>query len=103
MALEIDDYDANGPEFKSNVASISFADPKNPRNSYCVGFRFKGGKLRDPKNWAYDHSHYWTPETLADDSVLAAPVPRREVKLALKGKRENLNTLLQNYLKKLQL
>ncbi len=77
--IEISGYDSHGPETADNIASVSFKDPDDADGAYCVGFKFKSGDLRNPDNWEYDHTIYWTPEILEDDSIEKNPISRERV------------------------
>ncbi len=97
LHIEISGYDSSGPETADNIASISFKDLNNADGAYCVGFKFKDVDLRNPDNWEYGHTNYWTPEILEDDSIEKNPISREKVIEILGLHGQSVSSLIEIY------
>lgn len=82
--IRIDRHDNNIPDGRP-TGNFEFLDPDlegSHGSSYCVGLKYRGGNVRDPKNWVYDHTNYWgTPH---------GPGMEEEPEVVSFGKLENL-------------
>jgi hypothetical protein len=95
-SLVVNRYDTQGQEIEdSDIASFSFDDPRDPNLSYCVGYRFMGGRLSDPHNWVYDHTNL----CVADQYY---PIDLEKIEAIVCEYAASLDLLLEDYCRRLE-
>jgi hypothetical protein len=84
------------------VLSFMFVDPdlKQPTNNrYCVGLKYKGGKLSDPSNWEYDHTNYFDADNDPKLELKPKTISREELETVLKRHESTIDYLSKEYIK----
>lgn len=98
--VKLENWDHYGPEVESDVASFTILDPEKPTtgNSYCIGFKFLGGKFKDTRNWIYDHTNYWDLDRENKDvDYIPTPVSQEKLLIILDKMGISLAELLELY------
>lgn len=106
IGIEIYDFDSQGAEVDSGVASFTIKDldaPPNSRNQYCIGFKFLGGDPSNPRSWEYGHTDYWDFDSgLSDDELEPVSKTREQIEEVLTRHSTTLGDLLAQYCQKFE-
>lgn len=100
-------YDRINSIVLDGMANFEILDPEleNTENTYCIGFRYLGGKISNHENWQYDHTNYWDFDQIKNQQeqldLQKIEVSEKQIKLVLEKQGSSLQELLEKYLNKI--
>lgn len=83
-------------------ASVGIIDPriKGTKNSFCIGYEYKGGPVGHPKSWVPSGTHYWPDDNFSHpNDTVPMNVSNEVVNAILRPRGTSVQQIFTGFLK----